>query len=166
MSAAAKLALRPYVPADASLLADIFRSSIEELTGEFYSDAQRQAWASAADADESFAARLARQLTLLGTFDGGPVGFASLKGADELDMLYVHPAAVGQGVGTMLMDAVERLVAARGGSRLVADVSDAAESFFKRHGFVPQRRNTVPIAGEWLASTTMEKKLARKERLQ
>ena len=46
--------------------------------------------------------------------DGSPVGFASLEGADDIDMLYVHPAAAGQGVGTMLIDALEKLAAARG----------------------------------------------------
>ena len=44
-----EFALRPFLPADAPVLADIFRASIEELTGEDYSEAQRQAWASAAD---------------------------------------------------------------------------------------------------------------------
>ena len=45
---------------------------------------------------------------------GSPVGFASLKGAEHIDMLYVHPAAAGHGVGSMLIDALEKLAAARG----------------------------------------------------
>ena len=68
--------------------------------------------------------------------DGSPVGFASLKGADEIDMLYVHPAAAGQGVGTMLIDALEKLAARAAPARLVADVSDSAQDFFKHRGFV------------------------------
>ena len=79
-------------------------------------------------------------------------------------MLYVHPAAAGHGVGTMLIDALEKLAASRGAPRLTADVSDSAEEFFKRRGFVPQQRNTTPLGDEWLANTTMEKKLAAKER--
>jgi putative acetyltransferase len=159
-----KLALRPMLPADTPLLAEIFRAAITELTGEDYSAGQQEAWASAAEDEEAFGARLGSQVTLLGTLGGSPVGFASLKGADTIDMLYVHPAAAGRGVGSMLIDALEKLAAARGAPRLVADVSDSAEAFFKRRGFVPQQRNTVPIAGEWLANTTMEKKLAVKEK--
>ncbi|HLY65059.1 MAG TPA: GNAT family N-acetyltransferase, partial [Chloroflexota bacterium] len=34
-----KLALRPYLPADALLLAEIFRASIEELTADDYNEA-------------------------------------------------------------------------------------------------------------------------------
>ena len=37
-----KLAMRPFLPADAPLLAEIFRASIEELTGDDYSEAQRR----------------------------------------------------------------------------------------------------------------------------
>ncbi len=158
-----KIAMRPFLPVDTPLVADIFRASIEELTADDYSEAQRGEWASTADDLDAFGARLAGQLTVLGTMGGSPVGFASLKGADQVDMLYVHPAAAGHGVGGMLIDAVERLASARGAKRLIADVSDSAEEFFKRRGFVPQRRNTVPHGDEWLSNTTMEKKLAVKE---
>jgi putative acetyltransferase len=157
-----KLAMRPYLPADAPLVAEILRASIEELTGDDYSEAQRQAWASVADDEEAFAARLAQALTLLGTIDGSPVGFAALDGGDKVDMLYVHPAAAGHGVGTMLIDALEKLAASRGARRLTADVSDSAQDFFRRRGFVPQQRNSVPVGDEWLANTTMEKQLAAK----
>jgi putative acetyltransferase len=158
-----KLAMRPMLPTEAPLLAEIFRASIEELTGDDYSKGQQQAWAATADDEEAFAARLGKQLTLLGTIEGSPVGFASLKGASDLDMLYVHPAAVGQGVGTMLVDALEKLAAARGAGKLTAEVSDTAEEFFKKRNFVAQRRNTIPCGDEWLANTTMEKKLAAKD---
>src|SRR4051794_27360375 len=93
-----KLALRPFLPEDTPMVAEIFRASIEELTADDYDDAQREAWAASADDVEALAERLGEQLTILGTMGGSPVGFASLKGADEVDMLYVHPAAVGQGV--------------------------------------------------------------------
>ena len=159
-----KLAMRPFLPADTPLLAEIFRASIEELTGDDYSEAQQEAWVAAADDEQAFGARLAKGLTLLGTMDGSPVGFASLVDNERLDMLYVHPAAAGHGVGSMLVDALEKLAAGRGASRLRAEVSDSAQDFFKRRGFVPQQRNTVPLGDEWLANTTMEKPLAANER--
>ena len=161
-----EFALRPFLAEDTPLLAEIFRASIEELTGDDYSEAQREAWISAADDEQAFGARLAKALTLLGTMDGSPVGFASLVDNERLDMLYVHPAAAGHGVGSMLVDALEKLAAARGARRLRAEVSDSAQDFFKKRGFVPRQRNTVQLGGEWLANTTMEKILASKERSQ
>ncbi len=153
-------ALRPFLPADAPVLAEIFQASVEELTGEDYSEAQQAAWVSLADDVEEFGRRLAESLTLVATIGGSMVGFASLKGTDHIDLLYVHPAAAGQGVGTLLADALERLAAARGAKRLTADVSDTARAFFEKRGFEAQRRNTVSIGDEWLGNTTMEKRLA------
>jgi len=166
MNAAAKpkLTMRPFLPADTPLIADIFRDSVEELTAEDYSEAQREAWIAAADDEETLGARLGGQLTLIGMIGGSPVGFISLRGADELDMLYVHPAAAGHGVGSMLIDAVEKLAAARGARRLVADASDSAQEFFRKRGFVATQRNSVPLGDEWLANTTMEKTLTTRER--
>ena len=155
-----KPALRPLLPSDAPVLAEIFQASVEELTGEDYGEAQRAAWASRADDEAAFAARLSQSLTLVATLAGNPVGFAALKGHEHIDMLYVHPDAAGQGVGALLYDALEKLAAARKATRLVAEVSDTAEDFFRRRGFQPQRRTSSPVGDEWLATTTMEKRLA------
>jgi putative acetyltransferase len=166
MTAAAnpKLSLRPFLAADTALVAEIFRASVDELTADDYNDTQREAWISAADDEEAFGERLSGQLTLLGLMDGSPVGFASLKAGEDVDMVYVHPVAAGHGVGSLLIEALEKLAVGRGARRLTADVSDSAQDFFKKRGFVPRQRNTVQLGGEWLANTTMEKKL--KERPQ
>ena len=156
-----KLAMRPLLPSDVPLMAEIFRASIEELTAEDYSEAQRAAWADAADDLDAFAQRLAGTLTLVATFGGAAIGFASLADNARIDMLYVHPAAAGQGAGAMLCDALEKLAAARGTRELSVEASDTARSFFERRGFAAQSRNTVFLAGEWLANTTMVKPLER-----
>ena len=152
-------ALRPFLVEDTPLLAEIFRASVEELAADDYSESQRQAWASAADDEEALARRLSEQLTLIATLNGSPVGFASLANNETIDLLYVHPAAAGRGAATMLVDALEKLGTARGAKRLTADVSDSAQGFFEKRGFTATQRNTVQRAGEWLANTTMEKKL-------
>ncbi|HXB77501.1 MAG TPA: GNAT family N-acetyltransferase [Bradyrhizobium sp.] len=154
-----KVALRPYLAQDAPVLAAIFAASIEELTGDDYSETQQQAWAGAADDEDKFGKRLASALTLVATLEGSPVGFASLKGADHIDMLYVHPAAVGQGVAASLCDALEKLAQGRGAKNLTVDASDNAAEFFARRGYEAMQRNTVSVGGEWLANTTMQKKL-------
>lgn len=154
-----KSALRPYLPADAAVLADIFRASIEELTGDDYSQEQQQAWAAPADDLTVFAERLVARLTLVATLGGSVVGFAALEGNDKIDMLYVHPAVAGQGIARMLIDALEKLATARGAAKLTVQASDTAAGFFQHRGFVPMTRNSVLRGDEWLANTTMEKKL-------
>jgi putative acetyltransferase len=155
-----KPALRPFLPADAPILAAIFVAAIQELTGDDYGEAQQEAWASVADDEEAFGKKLAGELTLIATMQNAPVGFASLRGPDHIEMLYVHPSVVGQGVGAMLCDALEKLAGARGAKNLTADVSDNAQEFFQKRGYIAKQRNTVTINGEWLANTTMQKTLA------
>jgi putative acetyltransferase len=79
-------------------------------------------------------------------------------------MLYVHPAAAGQGAGGMLCDALEKLAAGRGTKELSVEASDTARSFFEKRGFTAKTRNTVFRAGEWLANTTMTKPLGAKDK--
>jgi putative acetyltransferase len=155
-----KPALRPFLPADAPVLAAIFVASIEELTGDDYNETQQEAWASALNDEEKFAKRLASELTLVATLGNSPVGFASLEGTDRIDMLYVHPGVVGQGVASMLVDALEKLATGRGTKSLTVDASDNAQEFFAKRGYVAKQRNTVSVNGEWLANTTMQKTLA------
>src|SRR3984957_10874460 len=155
-----KAALRPFLAADTPILAAIFVAAIEQLTGDDYSEAQQEAWASTADDEEQFGKRLASELTLIATVQNSPVGFASLKGADHIDMLYVHPGATGQGVASMLCEALEKLAGGRGAKSLTVDASDNAQSFFAKRGYVGKQRNTVTVNGEWLANTTMQKKMA------
>jgi putative acetyltransferase len=153
------LAMRPMLPTDVPLLAEIFRASIEELAADDYSEAQQEAWASAADDEEAFGARLAGELTLVATHAGAAIGFAALADNIRIDMLYVHPAAAGQGVATMLCDALEKLAAARGSKELSVEASDTARGFFERRSYVAKTRNTVTLGGEWFANTTMVKPL-------
>jgi putative acetyltransferase len=150
-------ALRPFLVADAPIAAAIFVAAIQELTGDDYSEAQQEAWAASADDEEKFGQRLAGELTLIAALRGSPVGFASLKNNNHIDMLYVHPSAAGRGVGSALCDALEKLAGARGTKSLTVDASDNASDFFRKRGYVAQQRNSVTINGEWLANTSMQK---------
>lgn len=152
-------ALRPFLPQDASVVAQIFRDAIDELTEDDYDEAQRAAWIASADDEEEFAKRLAAQTTLLALRDGDAVGFASLKGNDLVDMLYVRPEVAGEGIGTFLVTALETLARGRGAKTLNVDASDTALPFFEKLGFKPQFRQSVAIEGEWLANTKMAKAL-------
>jgi putative acetyltransferase len=155
-----KPGLRPFLKEDTPVLASIFAAAVEQLTGDDYNEAQQQAWASVVDDEDEFGKRLAGQLTLIATLQNSPVGFASLKGADHIDMVYVHPGAAGQGVASMLIEALEKLAGGRGAKSLNVDASDNALEFFSKRGYVANRRNTVTVNGEWLANTTMQKALA------
>jgi putative acetyltransferase len=150
-------ALRPLLPVDTPVLAAIFAAAIGELTGDDYTEQQQEAWAAVAEDENEFGKKLASQLTLIATLRNAPVGFASLKGKDHVDMLYVHPSVAGQGVASMLLDALEKLAGGRGADKLTVDASDNAADFFRKRGYVARQRNSITLNGEWLANTTMQK---------
>jgi putative acetyltransferase len=153
------IALRPYLPADAEALALIYKGAILFLAEDDYGDDQLAAWASFAD-DAGFGVIVAGNLTLVSLSDGEPTGFLTLKDDREVSMLYVHPEFARQGVATALLDAAEKIAAARGSARLVVDASDTARGFFEARGYAGEQRLTREVAGEWLGATRMGKALA------
>lgn len=157
-----KPSLRPFLPADVQLLSEIRFAAIEELTVDDYDEEQRRAWASAVDDDEEFAQSLEKGLTLVALIGGGPVGFIALQDGGLIDQIYVHPAVARTGVATALIDAIEKLAAARGVATLVTEASDTAKPLFEKRGFAAERRNTIEIDGEYLGNTHMTKALAPK----
>ena len=58
-----------------------------------------------------------------------------------------------------VVDALEKLAAGRGATRLTTEASDTARPFFAGRGYVAERRETVIREGEWLGRTVMAKEL-------
>ena len=161
-----QLALRPILPGEAPLLAEIFRASIMELTQDEYEVEQQEAWIASANDEDAFARTVAGHTTIVATMGGSPVGFASLETDNKVGFLYVHPAAVERGVGTLLADALEKIAAGRGAKDLSVDASDSAFDFFNKRGYTAQQRNSVRCGDEWLSNTTMKKTLPGPETVQ
>lgn len=151
--------LRPFLPADTMALRDLFAQSIEELTQDDYDEDQRLAWIAQAEDASQFAKRLGEMTTLVVQVNGEHLGFASLKTNTVLDMLYVHPHHAGQGVGTALVEAMEKIAGARGAAAISVDASETAVLFFEGRGYQPMQRNSIPVADQWLTNTTMTKQL-------
>ncbi len=151
--------LRPFLPVDIKALQDLFAQSIEELTADSYDEAQRTAWIESAEDAAAFGAQLSDGLTLVVGSGGEAQGFATLKNNTLLQMLYVHPFSAGQGVGSTLVDALERIAAARGSAELTVEASDTALPFFEKRGYVATQRTTRMLGDVWLANTTMKKGL-------
>ena len=151
--------LRPFLPVDAPLLAEVFREAIYELAQDDYDEDQRVAWMSVASDEDAFAERLEAQLTLVALDAGEPAGFISVKDNAHIDMIYVVPGFAREGAGTALMDAAIKIATARGAAALTADVSDNAKAFFESFGFVGEKRNMVLCEDEYLGNTSMRKPL-------
>ena len=151
--------LRPYMTADTMGLRELFAQSIDVLTEDDYGEDQRAAWASEAEDVDAFAKRLSSMVTLVIEVEDELIGFGALKDNKAIEMLFVHPYRAREGVGSTLLDALERIAKARGAESLTVDASDTAVLFFEARGYTAMERSTVLRDDLWLTMTTMVKQL-------
>ncbi|MEV8468624.1 GNAT family N-acetyltransferase [Fluviibacterium sp. DFM31] len=152
--------IRPYVAADAPALRGIFTEAVQVGARAQYSAAQRDAWSGAAQhCPPDWGDRLGDHLTFVAEQDGDPVGFMTLGRDGHLDLAFVLPQVMGQGVADALHDRILAEAQARGLSRLTTEASLRAQPFFRRMGWRLVAHQTVEIRGQRLDNAVMEKPL-------
>jgi putative acetyltransferase len=93
--------------------------------------------------------------------DGVPVGFMSLDLArGYLDLAFVLPQVMGQGVADALYAVLEARARAEGLARLTTEASALARPFFARNGWALIREQQVERRGVALHNAVMEKTLS------
>ena len=126
------LELRPATIDDADQVAGVFLRSRKELV----------AFAPLAHSDEDVRGWISRRLipaarTTVAVVDGAVVGFVSVAQASEcswITHLYLHPARIGQGIGTRLLELARRELAPP--IRLYTfQANERARAFYERRGF-------------------------------
>jgi putative acetyltransferase len=144
---------------DAPQVARLYYETVHAANARAYSPAQIRAWAPRVYPDGFWLRRFHRYKVLVAEDEGAVVGFAELRRDGAIDCFYVHHAHQHRGVGTALMDRMEREARARGNCRLRADVSLSAERFFRRMGFAVLRRQVKVQRNCAFKQAVMEKRL-------
>lgn len=142
----APLSVRRMRPGEAQRLYAILRASVLKGTAETYSDGQRRAWAPERP-PPSWAARLSGEQIFVAELEGRAVGFMGLEDG-HLDLAYVLPDAMRQGIGTHLLRRAMAEASLSGLAEMTCDASEIARPFLERHGWQVVRRETVARNGE------------------
>lgn len=153
--------IRPYRPADAAAIAQLFYDAVHAVPDADYSAAERAAWAPAPPDAERWHRRMAMRRTLVAETSGEVAAFAELDPDGHLDMFYCRPDRQRQGIGTELYRAIEAVARNAGMDRLTVEASHAGRRFFVRQGFRLLRRQSVVRDGITLVNFRMEKRLGR-----
>jgi putative acetyltransferase len=106
---------------------------------------------------------LLQETTLVAEIDGRIAGFGVIiESSNELRAVYVAHEFGKQGVGSVLLQGLERLARERGCKELAMDSSLTAESFYRRHGFEVLERGEHPMGNtdRTMACVRMRKALA------
>jgi putative acetyltransferase len=150
--------IREYHSQDLDGAMDVFIRAIRHTGSRDYSPAQIDAWAQA-DRQLWSQRRMSRP-TWVADVDGKPIGFIDLEPDGHIDMMYVDPQYLGQGVAKELLQTVEAQARANSLKRLYSEVSLTARSFFERNGFQVVEPETVFRNGEYFDRFKMAKHLS------
>lgn len=153
------MVIRDFRLGDEPALASVMFSSVHELARHEYSPAQREAWAPRKYDEDRWAARMRGMRPFVAELDGRVVGYADLQGTGYIDHFFVAGSYGRRGVGTALMQHIHAAARGRRIAELWADVSLTAESFFARHGFVVEARQSRSLRGVTIANARMRKAL-------
>ena len=148
--------IRRFRPEDAAATARIFFDAVRVGAQGHYDDAQRRAWAPDVPDTAAWRARLEAQTVRVAERDGVVVGFMTLRADGCIDLAFVAPAAMGQGVAGALYEAILAEASRLGLSRLHAEASHLARPFFARRGWTVVRPQTVTRDGVMLTNFLME----------
>jgi putative acetyltransferase len=144
----------------------VFRASVHEIARRDYTAAQVDAWAPEAIDRAAWLQRSERHLVWVATTDTAILGgFIELADDGLVDMLYVHPAFVRQGVATALLAAAEDAARALGLTHLFTAASITARPCFERLGFEVIAPQTVHLRDLPFRNFRMTKTVASRNKM-
>lgn len=153
-------AIRRYEPDDCAACWLLFYRAVQIGAAEFYDQAQRDVWCVAPpDPTPERNARLADATTWIAEDNGRLIGFMSLEADGHLDMAFVDPDYMGQGIARALHDRLVQSAGDDGLVQLTTEASLLAEHFFARQGWQMVAPETVVKDGVSLPRYLMKKTL-------
>ena len=151
--------IRAYQPGDADALGVVFHRAVRIGALGPYSPKQVAAWSPKPPGGEAWERRLGDARTFVATVNGTPIGFMSIHDKGYLDLAFVVPEHMGQGVAAGIYARLENDVRAHGLTRLTTHASLLAEPFFARQGWHVVKRQTVARHSVDLPNAYMAKPL-------
>ncbi|WP_417478601.1 GNAT family N-acetyltransferase [Maricaulis sp.] len=159
----AGIVLRRGERSDIAALTRVFYRAVREGAGPEYSTEQRAAWAPAPPEVEAWDKRLTPQAVFVAELDGAVIGFMSVKSDGYIDLAFVDPEHIGQGVAQLLYDRLEAHARETGMERLYSDASARARILFERQGWTVEAAQKPMIRGVELHNYRMTKALGDEE---
>lgn len=146
--------IRPYVPTDCEVLANLFYLTVHTVNAKDYTKEQLNAWATGNIDLQEWNKSLSEHYTFVAVKNNIIVGFGDIDKSGYLDRLYVHKDYQHQGIATAICDKLEQAVIV---SKIITHASITAKSFFVQRGFRIVKEQHVERNGISLTNYVMEK---------
>jgi putative acetyltransferase len=132
--------IRRFQPGEELALFEIFYSAIYLIAKNDYSEEQLNAWAPSDIDRELWVNRIDGINPFVAEIAGNPVGYADVQKNGYIDHFFVSGHHSRQGVGKALMPVIHREAQQLNITELTSNVSQTAQPFFDRFGFVVVER--------------------------
>ncbi|MCK3654432.1 hypothetical protein A4G19_01205 [Pasteurellaceae bacterium Macca] len=132
----------------------LFKESVRKISGKVYSTEQINAWINIELPDW----QTKMENSYLALIDGNVAGVMKIDD-NYLDLLFIHPNFIYQGVGKALLKKAEILAEKKGFSTLLTEASINAKHFFERNNFQVLQVQNVFLRGQVFLNYKMEKAL-------
>ena len=148
--------VRPFVETDAEGLASLFYAAVHIGAADYYNEEQRNAWAPDVPEPGAWLKRLQSQFVLVAATAETHLGFMTLQPDGYIDLAFVAPDQIGNGVAWRLYEDILAEARSLGIGRLYSHASLAARPFFQRQGWAVTNEQTVMIEDVALVNFVME----------
>ena len=144
--------IRQYKESDCKALTELFYGTVHTVNAKDYTQEQLEAWADGNVDMEKWNRTLLEHYSLVAVENETIVGFGDIDSTGYLDRLYVHKDYQGQGIGTMLCNALEQTTS----GKIVTHASITAKPFFEKRGYKTVKEQQVVRKGVTLTNYVME----------
>ena len=151
--------IRRFQPGEELALFNVFYSAIYLIARNDYSEEQLNAWAPLDFDRELWVDRINKLNPLVAEIDGKLVGYADIQQNGYIDHFFVSGYHSRQGIGKALMECIHSEAKRSNITELTSSVSQTAQPFFDRFGFVVVDREKSIIRGVELQNALMRKEL-------
>lgn len=149
--------VRLFVADDMDDVVSLFRGTIHTVNAKDYTQEQLDAWAPENINKDRWCARLLSHFTVVAEAEGVICGFGDLHDNGYFDHLFVHKDFQGQGVGSLIVEEIERYAKSNGLLQLEVHVSITAKTFFLSKGYFVVSEQQVEYNGQTFTNFQMKK---------
>lgn len=151
--------LREYHPGDCAEMASLFYGTVHSVCKKDYTKKQLDAWADKNPDIAAWNTSFLRHNTLIAESSGRIIGFGDMDKNGYLNRLYIHKEYQSCGIGSAIVNALEKYAVNQGIMHFSVHASVTARSFFESKGYTAVRENTVVRHGCTLTNYIMEKEI-------
>lgn len=125
-----------YAPADLGQAVKLFTQTVRIVSSSYYSPEEIEAWASSHHDMAAWRHFFDKQYTIVMDSEDGIVGFGCLSAdGGTINMLFTHYAHQNEGIGSALLEVLEKEAIQRGNHEVILTTSATAWSFYQKRGY-------------------------------